>query len=252
MHKCLLLWPTLFVLLVSPTYAGYDDAKTAYGKGDYARAYKELKPLAEHGDARAQFVLGVMSERGEGTVRDYVQAVNWYRQAIQQGHIGAKYNLRLMYYRGFGVVQNYVRVYVWWDLAAAQGDSDSQKARDKVAESMTPPQIAEAQRLSIEFGRNIKAAALVDAKTSENEFAGGDGTSREQAVIMKNAKSSSEAIPLEYQWIRGRCQNFKRVKQSLNFQEGRKYDVITIRCVGEDEKDVYFDITNCFGRGPDK
>ena len=36
----------------------------AYEKGDYATAFRELKPLADQGDASAQHNLGVMCDEG--------------------------------------------------------------------------------------------------------------------------------------------------------------------------------------------
>ena len=38
---------------------------TAYKSGDYATALREWKPLAEQGDARAQYNLGQMYYNGE-------------------------------------------------------------------------------------------------------------------------------------------------------------------------------------------
>jgi hypothetical protein len=40
---------------------------------------------------------------------------------------------------------------MWFNLAAAQGIKDAAKARDSLAERMTPTQIAEAQRLAREW-----------------------------------------------------------------------------------------------------
>ena len=39
---------------------------TAYESGDYATALREWEPLAEQGDADAQFFLGEMYWRGQG------------------------------------------------------------------------------------------------------------------------------------------------------------------------------------------
>ena len=35
-------------------------------------------PIAEQGDARAQVVLGVMYDKGEGVPQDYIQAHKWF------------------------------------------------------------------------------------------------------------------------------------------------------------------------------
>jgi len=41
-------------------WADYDDGLAAYNRGDYAAALQEWRPLAEQGDAKAQYNLGVM------------------------------------------------------------------------------------------------------------------------------------------------------------------------------------------------
>ena len=53
-----------------------------------------------------------------------------------------------MYENGQGVPKGYSQAYMWFNLAAAQGDEDAAKHRDKLAEKMTPGQVAEAQRLA--------------------------------------------------------------------------------------------------------
>ncbi len=40
---------------------------------------------------------------------------------------------------------------MWWNLAAAQGIEQARKARDMLAEGMTPAQLDEAQRLALEW-----------------------------------------------------------------------------------------------------
>jgi TPR repeat protein len=47
---------------------------TAYESGDYATALRELEPLAEQGNERAQNNLGVMYAFGQGVLKDYVYA----------------------------------------------------------------------------------------------------------------------------------------------------------------------------------
>jgi len=47
----------LLVVLAAPAWAGWDEGVAAYDRGDYATAFREWKPLAEQGDADAQFIL---------------------------------------------------------------------------------------------------------------------------------------------------------------------------------------------------
>ncbi len=89
--------------------------------------------------------------RAEAVPHDDAEAVRWYRRAAEQGHAGVQFNLGLMYRKGRGVRQDYVQAHMWVNLAAAQGDEKARKARDKLAEQLTPAQIAEARRLAREW-----------------------------------------------------------------------------------------------------
>ena len=89
-----------------------------------------------------------MYDNGRGVPEDDREAVEWYRKAAEQGNAGAQLNLGLMYYRGEGVPENYVDAYMWANLAAAQGLEKSVKLKDNLRPSMTPEQVAEAQKLA--------------------------------------------------------------------------------------------------------
>ncbi len=49
----------LLSLLATPAWAGFAEGVAAYERGDYATALREWRPLAEQGDAEAQYNLGV-------------------------------------------------------------------------------------------------------------------------------------------------------------------------------------------------
>ena len=126
----------------------YDD-----GEGvpkDDAEAVKWYRKAAEQGDAGAQCNLGIMYQFGDGVPKDDVEAVKWYRKAADQGYAQAQYNLGVMYGKGEGVPKDDVEAYVWWNLAGQTLD-DARENRDKIANDMTPEQIAEAQKRSKEF-----------------------------------------------------------------------------------------------------
>jgi TPR repeat protein len=132
----------------------FEDAVAAYQRGDYATALRLWHPLAEQGDADAQFHLGVMYESGQGGLRNDAEAIKWYRKAADQddavaqinlgimyakgvspnhaeaalwyrlaadhGLAGAQFNLGMMYVEGQGMSQDYVQAHMWLQLAAAQ------------------------------------------------------------------------------------------------------------------------------------
>lgn len=113
---------TVTLLLASPAWAApIDDATAAHVRGDYATALRITRPLAAKGEAWAQ------------------------------------YNLGLMYDKAHGVPMDHVRAHMWFNLAAVNGFDYAVKNRDIAAKTMTPQQIAEAQKLARECqARNFK------------------------------------------------------------------------------------------------
>lgn len=128
--------------------------KLAYDQGNYATALKELKPLAEQGNAEAHALLGMMYNLGRGVPLDIGQAEKWYKAAADQGnaegecHLGAMYLIRdtpqglkllhlsaeqgfpdaylmlgLAYMNVREAPRDLVQADMWLRLAAAHGDS---------------------------------------------------------------------------------------------------------------------------------
>ena len=52
--------------------------------------FEELLRLAEQGDAKAQYNLGVMCRKGHGVPQNDAEAAKWYRKAAKQGDAEAK------------------------------------------------------------------------------------------------------------------------------------------------------------------
>lgn len=104
----------------------FEDASAAYERGDYATAHRLITPLAEQGNAKAQYNLGVMYHKGEGVPQDYNETMKWFRMAAVQGYAMAQYNLGSMYHKGEGVAQDYAETMKWYRRAAEQGLADAQ------------------------------------------------------------------------------------------------------------------------------
>ena len=126
----------------------FQDATDAYKRKDYETAYKLILPLAEQGNADAQFNLGLTYDNGRGVPQDYKEAVKWYRLSAEQGNASAQYNLALKYEEGQGVPQDYVLAHMWWNISGVNGDKDAVKNRNIVEKKMTPSQIEKAQELA--------------------------------------------------------------------------------------------------------
>ncbi|MBI4382402.1 MAG: sel1 repeat family protein, partial [Nitrospinae bacterium] len=104
--------------------------KAAFERSDFAAALRNFKPLAEQGNAEAQFRVGVLYHlyhKEMGTPQDDALAVTWYRKAAEQGHVGAQNNLGDMYLGGRGVPQDNTQGVALIRKAAEQGYAAAQR-----------------------------------------------------------------------------------------------------------------------------
>jgi hypothetical protein len=90
-----------------------------------AVAIETTEARAGHGDAEAQFSLGLRFA-GEGAAQDYAQAAVWYLKAADQSHSLAQFNLGIMYAAGQGVPRDEAKSMGWMQSAAALGDAGAQ------------------------------------------------------------------------------------------------------------------------------
>jgi hypothetical protein len=81
---------------------------------------------ADHGDAEAQFRLGLKFAIGGPAWLDYSKAAHWYLMAANQNHALAQFNLGLMFASGQGVSQDAAQALIWIQKAAQQGDAGAQ------------------------------------------------------------------------------------------------------------------------------
>ncbi len=109
------------LLSVACSAGSLEDASDALDEGRYEEAMVLLLPVAEKGDAYAQYNLGVLYAQGLGTAVDEEEAVRWYTLAAEQGFSDALTNLGLMYSDGRGVEQDYVRAVELYSAAANAG-----------------------------------------------------------------------------------------------------------------------------------
>ena len=122
----------VYLGLVAPASAGFDDGLDAYMRQDYQTAYKELQPPADRGNPDAQNMLGHMYATGRGVLQDFVQA------------------------------------HLWFNLAAVRGKSKAASSRDDVARLMTSQQVAEAQELARRWRPKTTIAAAPSPSGTAN------------------------------------------------------------------------------------
>jgi len=102
--------------------ADFDAGMRAANLRNFAEAIRQWRPLAEAGEARAQYHLGMLSELGQGAARDYSAAAAWYARAAAQGHAAAQNALAILYAEGLGVERDPAEAYKWFALAAHGGN----------------------------------------------------------------------------------------------------------------------------------
>ena len=125
--------------------------EAAYFEEDYATALKHFRPLAEQGDARAQFWLGQMHRFAQGVTKNYKEAVKWSSKGAVQGNADAQHQLGYMYSVGQGVLQDLVMAYVWLNIAITNGVSSPKvlmEYRDDIRAKLTASELKLARKLS--------------------------------------------------------------------------------------------------------
>lgn len=149
---------TIWLLTLAVATAACEDrrADKAYLRGDYGTAVKDLQSLANAGEARAQYDLGVLYDKGQGVPQSDQEALQWYQRAAERGEPRAQYNLGLMYLKGQGVQPNLVQAYYWVSLSAGHGHTHALDARDYISEKMTVEQIVEGKRLVGDHEEQVK------------------------------------------------------------------------------------------------
>jgi len=98
-----------------------DDARAAYIQGDFAAALTVLQPLADQGNAEAQYYVGSMYATGRGLPQSYTEGARWIRRSAEQGFAQAEYDLGVMYRDGVGVARDDAETVRWYRRAAEQG-----------------------------------------------------------------------------------------------------------------------------------
>ena len=106
--------------------AGLDEGLAALQRRDYAVAVKELRPLAERGNAEAQYRIGLMYEFGRGYPVDKAQGIAWFQKSAAQGHTAAQQELGVIYTTGDGVAKDDAKAVEWFRKAAAAGNPTAQ------------------------------------------------------------------------------------------------------------------------------
>ncbi len=114
--KCLLAASLFAAASVSVAGTTYGEGTASALQGDYGAAFTTWQSLAESGDPRAQFNLGLMYHGGLFVEANEEKALTWYQRAAENGVPEAQQFLAVAYTEGwFGLPQNMVYAQYWTD-----------------------------------------------------------------------------------------------------------------------------------------
>ena len=106
---------------------------------NFERAVALLKPLAQSGNAEAQYMLASFYRAGRGVQKDEQRAAHWLQKAADQGHDKASFTLARLYESGRGVEKDTAEAQRLIQQAASAGHTQALKQLD-------PDAVADEQR----------------------------------------------------------------------------------------------------------
>ena len=129
----------LFGLVIAPLLVAqearagrFEDGYAAYQRGDFAMARNIWTALAEEGEPRAQYNLGIIYDEGRGVRASRDQARQWWRKAAAQNVPEALHNLATSYLFGVDAKDDHKEGLAFLANAAKMGLSRSQYVLGKI------------------------------------------------------------------------------------------------------------------------
>lgn len=122
---------TAITLLRQSARGGNPDAQYLLGlmyergwgvEPDIKAAVKWLNKAAVQGQAEAQYMLGILCMLGNGVQQDTLQAINWFSKAAEQGLVESETAIGIVYLQGKGVKKDETKALEWLTKAAENGD----------------------------------------------------------------------------------------------------------------------------------
>jgi TPR repeat protein len=164
----------------------------------------ELRQAAEQGDAKAQLLLGVCYEYGEGVAKDMAQAAEWYRKAAEQGDADAQRNLGVCYEDGLGVPKDMAQAVAWYRKAADQGLAGAQCLLGLRYD--TGEGVAQDKAQAVAWYRKAAEQGLAGAQYLLGfSYATGDGVPEDKAQAVAWWRKAAEQGHAEAQCTLGLC-----------------------------------------------
>lgn len=189
----------------TPAPGAHEQAEEAYRAKDYAKARRILEPLAEQGDATAQYILGYMYYYGQGVASNPALARVWIERAADQGHNKARVALTQL------------------DQAQQEQEQTQAAARPRRASAAAEPMAA------MESG---------EEKGSEDPEAPSMSSTMEPPVAMSD-KAQASAQPAPWDKPDEMAQSTLRADEWVLTQPAERY-TIQLLAVGEEQAVIDF------------
>ncbi|MCD8213795.1 MAG: sel1 repeat family protein [Campylobacter sp.] len=114
----------------SESKAIFDEAKTAYDKGDFITAKEGFLKADKMGHFKAKRYLALMLLNAQGEQKDEKGAFEAFKEAAENGDITSMFYLGRCYENGIGVESNLQSAIEWYKKGAVRGDHVSDDARE--------------------------------------------------------------------------------------------------------------------------
>lgn len=189
----------LSLTLAAPGWSQTDDGYAAYKRGDYTAAHRIWEPLAERGDASAQYNLGLLYQHGLGVERGLPEAAKWYVRAAENGDADAQNVIGDLYIASLWGKKDYAKAATWYELAAKQGHVEAQRklgdllARGKGVKRNTDMAMAWL-RTAADKG-DAKARRRLREIEAKHKRAAGGGSEAETGLQQETLSTRIAAVP---------------------------------------------------------
>lgn len=137
MSRLIFLGMVFTIMSIQTAYADLKLADEYIDSKQYDLAYKELKPLAEQGDAKAKFKLGLLYANGQGVPQDEKIACSYFESAANLGHSMSQYNTGQCYFFGKHGSQDISYALWWFNKSANKGNVEAMNKLGYIYQSDT-------------------------------------------------------------------------------------------------------------------
>ena len=178
--------------------ADFNKGMKAYDSGDFKAALVEWVPLAEQGDAEAQYSLGIMHDVGEGVLIDYKRAYMWFNLSSYNGSGSATNKMDALAKK-----MSHAQIDKAQDMSRRCLESDykycgvTEKEAEKLAEAEKWAEVAEIIESIIADGEAVQQLAedqqMVDSLLVDEEA---------QTQALEKQATDGQAVASAVQYIR--------------------------------------------------